>query len=151
MLMEESPEMKEKYENGEGIQNKIQKEVFKFYKRNNRTVIDFFEKCWTTKMEVFHSLFEKEDEDGKKDYCNLEGVIPFCECVGFDKLEENVPFIPLHIPPKSKIDKKYKTLFKYFPVMKKNLNTKGTIYMFTSERSLDNLLRNEKNEKELVG
>ena len=102
-------------------------------------------------MEVFHTIFEKEDEDGKKDYWNLEGVIPFCECVGFDILEQDSPFIHLPIPPNSKSDKKYKTLFKYFPGIEKNKTPNGTVMIFSSERSMDHLLRSEKNEKELVG
>jgi len=151
MVIEENPEMKELYESGEGIENKIQKEVFKFYKKNNRSWVDFFEKCWTSKMEVFHNIFEREDEDGKIDYWNLEGIIPFCECVGFDTLEEDSPFIHLPIPPNSKSDKKYKTLFKYFPHLEKNITPNGTVILFSSERSLEGLLRSEKNEKELVG
>ena len=53
-------------------------------------MVDFFEKCWTTKMEVFHMMFEKTDDNNNHiEYQNIEGVIPFCEYIGFDKLEEN--------------------------------------------------------------
>ena len=133
------------------FQNKIQKEVFKFYKDNGKTLVDFFEKCWTTKMGVFHMVFEKTDDNNNLiEYQNLEGVIPFCEYIGFDKLEEDVPFIPLHIPPKSKIGKKEETLFKYFPSFKKMVNDGGTIMMLTDNNTLDSLLRSKKKERELV-
>lgn len=133
------------------FQNKIQKEVFKFYKDNGKTLVDFFEKCWTTKMEVFHMMFEKTDDNNNHiEYQNLEGVIPFCEYIGFDKLEEDVPFIPLHIPPKSKIGKREETLFKYFPSFKKMVNDGGTMMMLTDNNTLDSLLRSKKKERELV-
>jgi hypothetical protein len=133
------------------FQNKIQKEVYKFYKDNGKTMVDFFEKCWTTKMGVFHMVFEKTDDNNNHiEYQNLEGVIPFCEYIGFDKLEENVPFIPLEIPPKSKIGKREETLFKYFPSFKKMVKDGGTMMMLTDNDTLDLLLRSKKKERELV-
>ena len=133
------------------FQNKIQKEVYKFYKDNGKTMVDFCEKCWTSKMGVFHMVFEKTDDNNNHiEYQNLEGVIPFCEYIGFDKLEEDVPFIPLHIPPKSKIGKREETLFKYFPSFKKMVNDGGTMMMLTDNNTLDSLLRSKKKERELV-
>ena len=135
----------------QSFHNKIQKEVYKFYKDNGKTMVDFFEKCWTSKMEVFHMVFEKTDDNNNHiEYQNLEGVIPFCEYIGFDKLEENVPFIQLHIPPKSKIGKREETLFKYFPSFKKMVNDGGTMMMLTDNNTLDSLLRSKKKERELV-
>ena len=96
-------------------------------------------------------VFEKTDDNNNHiEYQNLEGVIPFCEYIGFDKLEENVPFIQLHIPPKSKIGKREETLFKYFPSFKKMVNDDGTMMMLTNNDTLDLMLSSKEKEEELV-
>lgn len=134
------------------FQNKIQKEVYKFFKDNGKTMVEFFEKCWSTKMTVFHLLFEKTDDNNNHiEYQNLEGVIPFCEYIGFDKLEEDVPFIPLEIPPKSKIGKREQTLFKYFPGFKEMVKDCGTMVMLTDKETLESMLSSKEKEYELVG
>lgn len=152
--------------------NEIQKEVWEFYKDNGRSMIEFLEKCWSTKMESFHMLFEKdygqEDQCGNREYQNLEGIRTLCEYLGFEVLDDDIPFLPIEIPNEnykckcgsgiSFKDCHKDELFKHFPYFERMYNEelgKGIIFQIIPSRFLDGMVdsleRISEKEKELVG
>jgi hypothetical protein len=170
MVYEKNPEFLDQMENS--FNNKIQKGVWEFYKDNGRSMIEFMEKCWTTKMESFHMLFEKgygeEDKSGEREYQNLEGIRTLCEYLGFEILDDDIPFLPIGIPSEnykckcgSRISFKdchKDKLFKHFPYFERMYNEvegKGIMFNVIPSRlfneMVDSLERTSEKEKELVG
>ena len=84
------------------MENKIKKEVYEFYKENGRPMEEFINKCWMSKMDSFHMMFEKDygkNKGGKRKYLNLEGIKPLCEHLGFEILsDDSLHFLPVDIP-----------------------------------------------------
>lgn len=172
MIGDKHPDYEKNMEKSIEINNKIQKEVWEFYKDNGRDMFEFMEKCWFSKMEPFHMLFEKgygeEYESGEREYQNLDGIRTLCEYLGFEILNDDIPFLPIGIPEetnecncgsgKSFKDCHKDELFKYFPSfekMYKETNGGGIMFQVLPNRYLEKMMNSlessSKKEKELVG
>lgn len=173
MMSEKHPDYLTQMETS--FQNKIQKEVWEFYKDNGRSMVEFMEQCWTPKMESFHMLFEKdygkEDKSGEVEYQNLDGIRILCEYLGFEQLNDDTPWLVIGIPKendecscesgKSFKDCHKEQLFKHFPFFEKmyeDRNGEGIVFNVSPNRYLEkwiDIMKSVKGgsekEKELVG